>query len=143
MLKLVSLMLAVAGLLAAGEKEGRGCSAATLNGDYGFAVTGTRPSGPPPAPLEQMIGVVLRNFDGHGYLTGTENIHGSISGLVPDRQVTGTYSVNEDCSGTMNLTAPGIPPLELRFVIENNGKEIQAAVMFPPTVMVTANGRKL
>ena len=143
MLKIVSLALAVAGVLAPAEKEGRGCSLATLKGDYGFAVTGTRPSGPPPAPLEQMVGVVLRTFDGLGHLTGTENIHGSISGLVPDRQVTGTYSVNEDCSGTMNLTAAGIPPLEMRFVIVNKGKEIQAAVMSPATVMVTANGSKI
>ena len=143
MLKLVSGMLAVAGLLAAEGGEGRGCSPATLKGDYGFVVTGTRPSGPPPAPLEQMVGVVLRHFDGLGHLTGTENIHGSISGLVPDRQVTGTYSVNEDCSGTMNLTAPGIPPLEMRFVLVDKGKEIRAAVMSPATVMVTANGRRL
>jgi hypothetical protein len=133
----------MAGLLAGAEKEGRGCSVATLRGDYGFAVAGIRPSGPPPAPPEQMIGVVLRTFDGQGNLTGTENIHGSISGLVPDRQVTGTYTVNENCSGTMNLTAPGIPPIEMRFVIVNKGKEIKAAVMSPANVMVTAHGRKI
>ena len=143
MLKIVSLMLAVAGLLAAGEGEGRGCSLESLKGNWGFVVNGTRPSGPPPAALEQMIGVVRRHFDGLGNLTGTENIHGSISGLVPDRLVTGTYSINEDCSGTMNLTAPGITPLEMRFVLVDKGKEIRAAVMSPATVMVTANGRRM
>jgi hypothetical protein len=143
MLKFVSMMWAVAGLLAAGEGEGRGCSLGSLKGNWGFVVTGTRPSGPPPAALEQMVGVVWRHFDGLGNLTGTENIHGSISGLVPDRLVTGTYSINGDCSGTMNLTAPGIPPLEMRFVLVDKGKEIRAAVMSPATVMVTANGRKI
>jgi hypothetical protein len=90
-----------------------------------------------------MVGVVLRTFDGFGNLTGTENIHGSLSGLVPNRQVTGTYTINDDCSGTMNLTAPGIPPIEMRFVLVDRGKEIRAAVMSPANIMVTANGRKL
>jgi hypothetical protein len=143
MLKFVSLMVAAASLMTGAKPEERGCSVATLNGAYGFMVTGTRPSGPPPAALEQMVGVVLRHFDGLGQLTGTENIHGSLSELVPDRVVTGTYSVNQDCSGTINLTAPGIPPLEMRFVVTNKGKEIIAAVMSPANVMVTAIGRKL
>src|ERR1017187_7058476 len=56
MLKSVSILLAVACLLAAGKAEGRGCSVASLKGDYGFALLGTRPSGPPPAAIEQMIG---------------------------------------------------------------------------------------
>jgi hypothetical protein len=143
MLKSVSILLAVGGLLAAGKAEGRGCSVASLKGDYGFALLGTRPSGPPPAAIEQMIGVVLAHFDGLGHSTGTDNIHGSISGLSPDRPVSGTYSVSEDCTGTMRLAAAGAPPLELRFVLVDNGTEIRAAVMSPATVMVTANGRKL
>lgn len=143
MLKFMGLTLAVAGLLTAGEGEGRGCSLATLKGTFGSIVTGTRPSGPPPAPLEQMIGVVLTRFDGLGNLTSTDNIHGSISGLAPDRPVTGTYTVNEDCTGTMTRVSAGAPSLELRFVLVDKGREIRTAVMSPATVMVTSIGRKI
>ena len=108
-------------------------------------MTGTRPSGPPPAPLEQMIGVSLAHFDGEGHRVGFDNVHGSVSGLTPDQPVTGTYTVNEDCSGTMILqpSALGAPSLELRFVILDNGKEVRMAMMSPATVMVTATGRKI
>jgi len=142
MLKIVSMMLAVAGsLLAAGE--GRDCSVATLKGTYGTIVTGTRPSGPPPAPLEQMIAVALTHFDGQGRSTGTDNIHGSISGAATDRPATGTYTIKEDCSGTMTLLIAGAPPLELRVVVVDKGKAFHGVVMSPASVMVTFNGRRI
>jgi hypothetical protein len=143
MLKFVSLMLAVAGLLAAGEGEGRGCSLASLKGTYGFLVMGIKPSGAPPAPLEQMIGVSMATYDGQGHFTGFDNIHSAISPLSPDRPGSGTYTVNEDCSGSSVLIIPGGPPLEQRFVLVDKGKEIRTAVMSPATVMVTAIGRKI
>src|SRR5262245_55685840 len=123
MLKFVSIMSAVAGLLAAGEGEGKGCSVATLKGAYGSLITGTKPSGPPPAPLEQTIGVVIQHFDGHGSLTRTDNILSSITGPGVNLPGTGTYSINEDCSGTMNLSIQGAPPLVVRFVVVDKGRE--------------------
>jgi hypothetical protein len=146
MLKFVSMMLAVASLLAAGDGEGegkRGCSVATLKGTYGSLITGIKPSGPPPAPLEQTIGVVIQHFDGLGHLTRTDNVLGSISGPGVNLPGTGTYSINEDCSGTMNLSIQGAPPLEVRFVVVDKGREFRAIVMSPPTVMVTAVGKKI
>src|SRR5215831_7069222 len=117
MLKIVTVMLAVAGLLAAGDGEGRRCSLASLKGTYGTILSGTKPSGPPPAPLEQFIGVALSTFDGQGNSTGIDNIHAAISGVTTDRSGTGTYTINEDCSGTAVLFNPGAPPLEMRFVV--------------------------
>ncbi len=141
MLKVVSLMLAGAGLVAAGEPGG--CSVASIKGNYGFVLLGTKPAGPPPAPLEQMIGVNMAYFDGRGHSTGTDTIHGAMTGTVADRPVTGTYTVNEDCSGSMSLFAAGSPPLELRFVLVNSGKEIRAVTTSPASVMVTANGTRM
>lgn len=129
--------------MAQDDSGGRGCSNASLRGRYGFAISGTRPSGPPPAPLEAMIGVAITTFDGHGNLTQVDNIHGAISGLNPDRPGTGTYSLKDDCTGTMTLINQGAPPLELRIVVVDRGREVRAAVMTPATVMVTSNGRKL
>ena len=129
------------------------CTNATLDGDYGFIVTGMRPSAPG-GPIEMIVGVAMTHFDGNGNLTQTDNIHGSISGFpAPDRKGTGTYSINADCSGTMTLSNPGAPTLTLRIVVVDNGNEVRAAVVDPtatvtagspaPQVMVTSNGRRV
>jgi len=119
------------------------CSNATLRGDYGFTVSGTRPSAPG-GPIETIAGVALTNFDGNGNLTQTDNIHGSLSGFpTPDRAGTGTYSVNADCTGTMTLINTGAPPLTLRIVVVDNGNEVRTVVVAPLAVMVTSNGRRV
>jgi hypothetical protein len=129
------------------------CTNATLEGDYGFTVTGTRPSGPG-GPVEMIVGVAMTHFDGNGNLTQTDNIHGSISGLVtPNRQGAGTYTINSDCTGTMKLTNAGAPTLTLAIVVVDDGNEVRTAVMdptanvqagtSPPQVMVTSNGRRV
>jgi hypothetical protein len=40
---------------------------------------------------------------------------------------TGTYTVTPDCTGsaTLNTTLPGNPILQLKFVIDDGGKEIR------------------
>lgn len=122
------------------------CSNATLTGQYGFTITGMRPSGPPPAPIEQIVGVALTVFDGEGKLTQTDNVHGSVSGYpasAVDRPGTGTYSINADCSGTMTLSNLGAPTLTLRIVVVNAGREVYTAVVGPAPVLVTSHGVKV
>lgn len=119
------------------------CTNATLQGDYGFMVSGMKPSALG-GPIEMMIGTAMTHFDGNGNLTQTDNIHGSISGFpTPDRPGTGMYSINADCTGTMTINAPGSPALTVRIVVVNNGNEVRAAVVDPATVMVTSNGRRV
>jgi hypothetical protein len=143
MLKIMTMLLGVTSLLAAQKVEGRHCSLASLKGTYGTILSGTKPSGPPPAPLEQFIGVALNTFDGQGNSTGIDNIHASISGVTTDRPGTGTYTINEDCSGKAILLNQGAPPLEMRFVVVDSGKEFQGVIVSPTSVMATFNGRKL
>lgn len=131
------------------------CTNATLEGDYGFVVTGTRPSAPTPgAPAETIVGVAMTHFDGNGNLTQTDNIHGSITGTAsPNRPGTGTYTINSDCSGTMTLSSPGSPTLTLSIVVVDDGNEVRTAVTDPtatvtpgtasPQVIVTSNGRRV
>jgi len=120
------------------------CTNATLQGDYGFTVSGTRPPGPGATTVETVVGVAMTNFDGNGNLTQTDNIHGSISGYPsPDRKGTGTYSLNADCTGTMQLSNPGSPTLTLAIVVVDNGNEVRTAVVDPLPVMVTSNGRRI
>jgi hypothetical protein len=119
------------------------CTDATLQGNYGFTVSGTRPNGPG-GPIEAMVGTAMTTFDGFGNLTQTDNIHGSISGFTtPDRAATGKYSINADCAGTMTIAAAGSPVLTLRIVVVDNGNEVRTVVVDPLAVMVTSNGRRV
>jgi hypothetical protein len=129
------------------------CTNATLQGDFGFTITGTRPSSPG-GPVETIVGVAMTHFDGNGNLTQTDNIHGSISGAPnPDRPGTGTYSIKSDCTGTMTLSSVGSPTLTLAIVVVDDGNEVRTAVTDPtaivasgataPQVIVMSNGRRV
>ena len=111
------------------------CSEATVRGDYGIQIQGTRPA--PGWVIESVIGIVLRNYDGHGSFSQVSNVKGSVTGTVPDSQGVGTYEVNADCTGVVRFQpAPGVL-LEERLVIVDNGREIRTAVMVPTPVMIT------
>ena len=113
----------------------RRCSNATLKGNYGFAIMGTRPTGPPPAPVESFIGLAITNYDGHGNLTQTYGTsHGSIGGDSSTDTGSGTYEINSDCSGTatLNLTGRQTPvTLRLWVVVVDGGDQINLVVMTP------------
>jgi hypothetical protein len=111
------------------------CSEATVRGDYGIQIQGTRPA--PGGLIESVIGVVLRSYDGNGSFSQVSNVKGSITGTVPDSQGFGTYEVNADCTGIVRFqAAPGVV-IEERLVVVDNGREIRTAVMVPTAVMIT------
>jgi len=115
--------------------RGKQCSEATVRGDYGIQIQGTRPA--PGGLIESVIGIVLRNYDGHGSFSQVSNVKGSITGTVPDSVGSGTYEVNADCTGVVRFEpAPGVL-IEERLVIVDNGREIRTAVMVPAAVMIT------
>jgi hypothetical protein len=87
--------------------------------------------------IESVIGVVLRNYDGHGSFSQVSNVKGSITGTVPDSPGFGTYEVNADCTGIVRFqAAPGVV-IEERLVVVDGGREIRTAVMVPAAVMIT------
>jgi hypothetical protein len=146
---LAGVMLAGAGGIRADSVQDnewgrrRQCSVATLRGDYGIQIQGTRPSGPG-GPIESVVGVVIRTYDGNGSFEQIDNLHGSISGTVPDRPGFGTYVVNANCTGVAYLQLPGPPfAIEERLVIVDNGLELSSATMNPPPVMVTGVHHKI
>lgn len=150
---IATMFLTATAIFAQGSAFETVCTNATLEGDYGFIVTGMRPSAPG-GPVEMIVGVALTHFDGNGNLTQTDNIHGSISGLAtPNRPGTGSYTINSDCTGTMKLSNTGAPTLTVAIVVVDDGNEVRAAVMDPtanvqagtsaPQVIVTSNGRKV
>jgi len=117
------------------HRDGKRCSEATIRGDYGIQIQGTRPA--PGGLTESVVGVVLRNYDGRGNISQIDNVKGSITGIVPDREGFGTYEVNPDCTGIARFEpGPGIL-LEERLVIVDDGREIRTMVLAPAGVMVT------
>ncbi len=143
----VFTLLLGAALASANDSSQRHCGLWTLRGDYGLAISGTRPvPGVTPLMLEQMIGTAIDTFNGDGTFTQTDNIHGSISGYpasAVDRPGSGTYTLNSNCTGTMFLNNEGSPLLTLSIVVVDEGREIRTAVVSPPPVLVTSNARKI
>ena len=121
------------------EARGRACSTRTLRGDYGLVGTGTRGLGP--GTIEQFVTISMVTYDGEGTFTAEGVSHGQTTG-VRGGLVSGTYFVNADCTGGQTTYIPGIPPLEDRFVIVDNGREVRTVVVAPLTTIATANLRK-
>jgi hypothetical protein len=126
------------------------CSNETLRGSYGGTIAGTRPAPSvitgglgSPGQLEQAVGIILWAFDGRGNFTQTLSGKGTISGPILDLHVSGTYSVNPDCTATVKPIVPGLPPSELRMVIVDGGKEFRTFVVSPQSVMVVGHARKV
>jgi hypothetical protein len=121
------------------DASARACSIRTLRGDYGLVGTGTRGVGP--ATIEQFVTISMVTYDGEGTFTAEGVSHGQTTG-VRGGPVSGTYFVNADCTGGQTTYIPGIPPLEDRFVIVDNGREVRTVVVAPLTTIATANLRK-
>ena len=109
------------------------CTDATLAGHYGFTTTGTLilPTGPAPVAA---VGVI--NFDLAGNATGSQSR--SVGGAFAHETITGTSTVNPDCTFTLvanvyddagNLVRTSTIPA----VLVNNGKKIRA--MFETVVL--------
>jgi hypothetical protein len=118
------------------DASGRVCSARTLRGDYGLVATGTRSLGP--AGIELFVTISMVTYDGEGTFTAEGVSHGQTTG-VRGGPVDGTYYVNADCTGGQTTFIPGVPPLEDRFVIVDNGREVRTVVVSPPTTIASAN----
>ena len=106
----VAVVIGGAGVMGADaqdDERGRSCSEATVGGDYGIQIQGTRPA--PGGLTESVVGVVLRTYDGQGNFSQVSNVKGSLTGTVPDSQGFGTYEVNAGCTGVVRFQpAPGV-----------------------------------
>ena len=107
--------------------SGSDCSDRTLRGDYGFTIGGTILSGPAPLLLR---GVAMTHFDGHGHLTQVDFTTLNGAATTPDwRPGTGTYEVNEDCTGRAEIIPATGPALQLRLVVFDGGRQVSTVVI--------------
>ena len=146
---LVAAMIlpALSGAAWAGGTDDFGCSNATLKGEYAFGVTAYTPPGLPDGPPAVVAGIKV--FDGHGGLTQRDYNGDALrtrgqTDFAPKGQETGTYNVNPDCTGSMEiqLNVPNTPAphglIEIRFVISDGGRHIREVVAeFTPPGLTT------
>lgn len=143
-------MMIVCGLLVSGasaraESEGRPCSNRTLKGDYGF--TGEGLLLPSPGVTVPIRGVAMTHFDGQGKITQVDHV--VVDGVAPTNPwspSTGTYQVNANCTGTVQIVpGPGVF-INQAIVVVRQGKEIRAVVTGPfvgPARAITSVGVKV
>ena len=120
------------------------CSSATIKGDYAFRVSGEAFTA---AGLVYRDGIALTHFDGHHSLTQDDYVLANgvpvpgptaSNGFHTDE--TGTYSVNEDCTGEAEINFPTPPAgtsgavIKLFFVISEDGRQLNTIVtsLTPP-----------
>ena len=120
------------------ETETHPCSNDTLRGDFAYSAHGTTMAGSGlPAPLTGAFASGgTASFDGVGHfsLTATSSFQGVIQGPAT---VTGTYSVNSDCSYT-STASNGV---KFQAVIVDHGQSIYILQVTPGTI-ITGIARK-
>jgi hypothetical protein len=136
----VSLLVLFMGATSARAQSGP-CSEKTLSGDYGFTITGQILAGP---AAGQVTGVAMTHFDGQGNLQQVDHVvHNGALPAVEWRPGTGTYTVNDDCTGAAVINfSDGSPSLNLRFVLAKRGSEIRTVVSNPGTAITSIGTRR-
>ena len=110
-------------------QQGDSCSGATLSGSFGFTMTGT--IGVPSSP-QLFADVGTQTFDGKSNTDVISTV--SVNGTLYKSTLTGTYVVNQDCTGSFTLSGSSvplsgtggvvnIPPTHHYFVIVGGGAE--------------------
>jgi hypothetical protein len=121
------------------KAEDKGCSNNTLRGTYAYTSTGTVVA--PPQIAGQAAEVGTQSFNGGGATTVTATLS-SNGNFVQFNNVTGTYSVNSDCTGTFALQLAPNFTLHVYFVIVDGGDGFQA-IETEPGLVITRIGRRV
>jgi len=128
--KLVAFGVAAFALMLGGLAQARAddpkCDNGTLNGPYGFTLTGWRIPTPDTNVRSARAGVGRVVFDGRGNLSGAETK--SHDGLIIPLNFTGTYQVFTDCTGMAHLvtTEPSEPQRNFNFTIVESSEQVMA-----------------
>jgi hypothetical protein len=120
------------------------CSSATIKGDYAFRVSGEVFTA---AGIVYRDGIALTHFDGDRSLTQNDYVLANgvpVSGPTASNgfhtDETGTYSVNEDCTGEAEIDFPTPPGgtsgavVKFFFIISDDGRTLNTIVtsLTPP-----------
>ena len=94
------------------------CSDASFKGTYGASCEGTI------VGVGPLAVVSVLTADGNGNISGVETL--SVNGVITSGvSLTGTYSVDADCTGSIVTTAPDGAVTDHDFVLDDNKKEFR------------------
>lgn len=140
------LLLGVAAVAPAQDRDGRTWSHARLAGQWGYTETGTVVL--PTGVLVNAAAVGKYTFDNSGHFTGTQYSSNTGATLGTDAvqdMKRGTYTMNSDCTGTLTLDVYDPTGTTLRrhsvwaIVLDDNGNEIRGIMVS----MTLPNGAKV
>lgn len=115
-------MVALAGALAAPLTfADTVCDATSLKGAFGFRLTGTTWDSQNYLYFHSVVGRLVS--DGAGILTGADTYN--FDGTIYRQTLTGTYTINEDCTGTMSFSGTAAGTSNYDIVVTNNGQEAE------------------
>jgi hypothetical protein len=137
----VTIVALLLGISSAAVAENKSCSNNTLKGSFAFTSTGTLLDTYAPPPFAGPFAEVgVQAFDGSGGTAATATL--SSNGNIVSVTVTGTYSVNPDCTGTMTLNvSPFNSVIHLSFAIDRHGNGFQA-IETEPGLIITRVARR-
>jgi hypothetical protein len=119
---------------AAGAAARERCSEATLRGTYLVAYAGVDISGNDQVPF---AGAGYEVFDGNGNVNTvfSANFNGTV--ISPPQSLSGTYTVNADCTGTSTYTFEGVTS-HYDLFIAPDGSMLTWVQTDPPEFVVSA-----
>jgi hypothetical protein len=121
------------------KSDNLGCSNATVQGTFAYTSTGYITA--PPSIAGPFAETGTQSFDGRGGTTAA--VTSSQNGNILPLTVTGTYTVNPDCTGTMTLqVSPIAVTVDVFFVIDDGGNGFQA-IETDAGFVITRIGRRL
>lgn len=112
-----------------------------VRGTYTGQIQGTQTM--PDGTVQNIIGVVVRFYDGSGNVTQHDSVKNSTTGYAADRYGSGIYRVNQDCTYDVEFhPAPNINILE-RGVIMDEGYELRSITVVPTGLFVTSTAKRV
>ncbi len=133
-------MFFLAGLLLSGAPaaQANSCTMASAAGKYGFTLTGLLilPTGPVPIAAVGRVTV-----DAAGNFSGTESRN--VGGGFAEETITGTLTVNPDCTGTVTLNAFEAGHLARTVILATVSDDNQKEVRMVEKSLVLPNGISL
>jgi hypothetical protein len=107
------------GFAKSGFAEAQGTTPCGLTGKRGIFALNVAGSGNGVGAVAAVGQVTL---DGKGTLSGNETF--SLNGTIYKPSVTGSYTVNSDCTGTAQITVTGFPTSSYNLIVVNAGRGV-------------------